>query len=350
MRKSVRWGIIGAGGIARRRTLPVMCDVANAEVIGIMDANASCLPEIANEYQIPYYYSNEDELLKNPDIDAVYIATPVCFHKEQALKALSAGKHLLLEKPIALTLEDAKELTVAADISGKKTGIGMVMRFHPGHEEMRKIIRSGGIGDIVFSRLQLTCWFPYMENNWRQSKKTGGGGALVDMGVHCIDLIRFLLGEEVTAAYGEIYNRTFPYEVDDSADCILTMSHGDRVFFDVHFNIPDDAATGRIEIYGTKGSLIADGTVGQADVGCIQLIQSDPNAGYESAQNRSNGQKTIVEYPHDNIYASQIRAFSDAILNDAKVSTSFEDALQTMRVTESLYRSGKFHEKISIEA
>lgn len=350
MRKSVRWGIIGAGGIARRRTLPAMCDVANAEIIGIMDANASCLPEIANEYQIPYYYSSEDELLKNPDIDAVYIATPVCFHKEQALKALSAGKHILLEKPIALTLTEAEQLVEAAKKSGKKAGIGMVMRFHPGHRKMREIVRSGEIGDIVFSRLQLTCWFPYMENNWRQSKKTGGGGALVDMGVHCIDLIRFILGEEVTAAYGEIYNRTFSYEVDDSADCVLTMSNGDRTFFDVHFNIPDDAAAGKIEIYGTKGSLIADGTVGQEDVGCIQLIQSDPNVGYKSEQKRAAGLRTNVEYAHENIYASQIRAFSDAILNDTEVSTSFEDALQTMRVTEALYRSGKIHEKVSIGA
>jgi len=338
--QKIKWGIIAAGGIARRRTLPAIHLVKNAEVIGIMDSNTSLLEDIAKEYHIPNCYDSAEALLENEEIDAVYVASPVCFHKEHAIKTLQAGKHLLLEKPIGLDLEEAKEIMEIAEQSDRKVGIAMIMRFHQGHREMKKIIENGGLGDIVSCRAQLTCWFPDMENNWRQHWKTGGGGALVDMGVHCIDLLRFLLDDDVDRVYGEIGTRTFQYEVDDSADCLLHMKKGASCYVDVHFNIPDEAANGMLEIYGTKGSFIANGTIGQDGKGEIKFTAVSGQEGYNSQQVRDTGMgaKDFV-YEFKNPYAQQITEFSDAILNDGPVSTPLRHVFKTMQIVDALYKS-----------
>lgn len=114
MGRKVNWGIIAAGGIARRRTLPAMKDVPNAVITGIMDKNQKVLDEISEEYKITDTYTEEQELLNNPQIEAVYVASPVCFHKKQALEVLHAGKSLLLEKPLAMNEEDAREIVQTA--------------------------------------------------------------------------------------------------------------------------------------------------------------------------------------------------------------------------------------------
>ncbi len=337
--KKVKWGIIAAGGIARRRTLPAMHLVDNAEIIAVMDTNNTALQEIKEEYSIPYCYDNVDDLLANDEVEAVYIASPVCFHKEQAIKAINAGKHILLEKPIALDINEAKEIMAAAKSTDKKVGIAMIMRFHQGHIAMKEAIARGEIGDIVSCRAQLTCWFPDMENNWRQIKRLGGGGALVDMGVHCIDLLHYILDDDFDRVYGEVGTKTFKYEVDDSADCILHTKKGATCFVDTHFNIPDEAANGVLEIYGTKGSFLCSGTISQEGKGNITITTTASDAGYDSAQVRTTDNNKVFEYTFKNPYAEQITEFSDAIINDTRVSTTLDDAFKTMEIVEALYMS-----------
>ena len=181
MGRKVNWGIIAAGGIARRRTLPAMKDVPNAVITGIMDKNQKVLDEISEEYKITDTYTEEQELLNNPQIEAVYVASPVCFHKKQALEVLHAGKSLLLEKPLAMNEEDAREIVQTALKKGQTAGVAMVMKHHPAHRKMKKLIESGVIGDIVSCRAQLNCWFPDMEGNWRQKKATAGGLSSVNI-------------------------------------------------------------------------------------------------------------------------------------------------------------------------
>ena len=335
MGRKVNWGIIAAGGIARRRTLPAMKDVPNAVITGIMDKNQKVLDEISEEYKITDTYTEEQELLNNPQIEAVYVASPVCFHKKQALEVLHAGKSLLLEKPLAMNEEDAREIVQTALKKEQTAGVAMVMKHHPAHRKMKKLIESGVIGDIVSCRAQLNCWFPDMEGNWRQKKATAGGGALVDMGTHCIDILKYLLDDHVEWVFGDIGTRTFSYEVDDSADCILHMKKGATCYIDVHFNIPDEAAK------GIKGSLLASGTIGQDGQGEVYLNQC-ATEGYDSNQKRKeNGLGQKVDYERENIYGRQIEEFSKAIEEGLTVSTSFEDAFETVKIIDALYKSSK---------
>lgn len=342
MKHRVNWGIIAAGGIARRRTLPAMDHVDNARVIAVMDTNEAAVQAIANEYRIPYAYTNAQDLINNPEVDAVYVASPVCFHKEQALAVLAAGKHLLLEKPLGMDAAEAQEILAYAKSVNCKSGVAMVMKHHPGHEAIRELIASGALGEVVSCRAQLNCWFPDMEGNWRQKKATAGGGALMDMGIHCIDLLRYLTGDDVQWVFGDIATKTFSYEVEDSADCILHMKKGFSCYVDAHFNVPDEAAKGMLEIYGTKGSVLAQGTIGQDGKGEIFVNYCGDAQGYNSQQARvAQGLGVKLDYQWEDIYGKQIRDFSRAILENGTVMTSMEHACETIRITDALYQSAK---------
>ncbi len=350
MSKKIKWGIIGAGGIARRRTLPSMKFCENAEIVAIMDKDTAALKSMQEQYGINAVYTEEDDLINDENVEAIYVATPVCFHKTQALKVLNANKHLLLEKPIGLNLTEAEEIMACAKASSSKLGIGMIMKMHPAHQKIRELIARGDLGDIVNCRAQLTCWFPDMENNWRQKFATGGGGALVDMGIHCIDLLRYLLDDEVVSVYGDVATKTFKYEVDDSADFMMRMASGANCFVDVHFNIPDNAAKGVLEIYGTKGSVLASGTISQDGGGEVILTLSDQTDGYNSQQNREDASPSrLLDFAREPIYAKQIEHFSNAILNDTEPFTTIENAYETAKIVDAIYTSSKERKAIDVK-
>ena len=342
MEQRVNWGIIAAGGIAKRRTLPAMGQVKNAQVIAVMDTNEAAVRQIAKEYAIPYTYTDMQELLENPQVEAVYVASPVCFHKEQAFAVLDAGKHLLLEKPLGMNAEEAREIQNYARSVDCKSGVAMVMKHHPGHRAIKALIAKGELGDIVNCRAQLSCWFPDMEGNWRQKKETAGGGALMDMGIHCIDLLCDLIHDQVEWVFGDIGTKTFAYEVEDSADCILHMKKGAACYVDAHFNVPDESVKSMLEIYGTKGSVLAQGTIGQEGKGDIYVNYGPSQKAYDSQQVRdADGLGVRLEYDWENIYGCQIQAFSQAILEDGPVMTSMEQACETLRITDALYASAR---------
>lgn len=350
MKKIIKWGIIGAGGIAKRRTLPAMAQVGNAEIIAIMDKRMDDMVELSKEYNIQNIYQDEEDLLKNPDVEAVYVASPVCFHKEQAKKVLAAGKHLLLEKPLGLNLEEAKEIVELSQKANVKAGAAMVMRFHDGHRKIKDMVQNGDLGQIVSCRAQLTCWFPDTQNNWRQLKIKSGGGALMDMGIHCIDLLSYILNDEVEQVGGFIDTKTFHYEVEDSASIMMKMKKGAVCYVDNYFNIPDEAAKCLFEIYGTKGSIIANRTIGQDGEGTINVRVSEQPSGYQSTQNRNEiPSEKMLEFEKCNIYAKQIESFSKCILKDTQPEITMETAYKTMEVIDYAYLAAKEEKILTIK-
>jgi len=168
----IKWGVIGCGGIADRRTLPGMMLADNAELVAVMDADKAAADRVAAKYGAKYAFDNYDELLKLDEIQAVYIASPVFCHKEQCIAAAKAKKDILIEKPMGLTVAEAEELAAVCEAEGVKLGVGFMMRFHSYHQKMRELIAAGKLGEIVSARAQLTCWYPEMENCWRQERLT----------------------------------------------------------------------------------------------------------------------------------------------------------------------------------
>lgn len=337
--KKVKWGVIGCGGIADRRTIPGMMLAANAELVAVMDANLAAAERVKEKYGAAYAFDRYEDLLACKEIDAVYIASPVFAHKEQAYAAANEKKHILLEKPLGVTLEDSLAIIEHCEAQGVKLGAGFMMRFHAYHQAIKKLIAAGKIGEIVSMRAQFSCWYPKMENCWRQDKALSGGGALMDMGIHCIDLLQYISGLSAVECMGYAHNQIFGYNADDSASVIMKMNNGALAYVDSNFNIPDSAARNPLEFYGTKGSILALGTLAQEETGTVEILSCD-GGDYDAQQNRSLVKSETLTVEFGNMYTKEIEAFSDAILQNTEPPVSGRNTLSVQKVIDAVYRNG----------
>lgn len=337
--KKVRFGIIGAGGIADRRVLPAMLNAKNAEIMAVMEINAEQAEKLRQKYNAKYAYTNEEELLKNPEIDAVYIASPVVFHARQAKLAADYGKHVLLEKPIAMTTEEGEDVLRYCQEKGIKIAAGFMMRFGAHIMNMKKAVQEGKIGQVVSGYAQFTLWLPKEEGNWRQVKAKSGGGALMDMGVHCIDLMEYILDARVkqVAAFNDTV--VFDYDVEDSSLVILRMDNGAQCVVQTNFNIPDEVAKWRMEFFGTKGRLMGSNVIGQNDGGTLTGIFMDNVPGYNAQQDHVDAKGVEIEGEFGNMYTREVESFADSILNDKPLVVPATDALHVQKVIAAAYES-----------
>jgi predicted dehydrogenase len=312
----------------------------NAELIAVMEVNAELTEKLRVKYNAKRGYTSYHELLADPEIEAVYIASPVVCHKEQAIAAAAAGKHILLEKPAALTIADGEEILAAAKKAGVLIASGFMMRYHGYHQKVKQMITDGEIGEVVSARAQLTCWYPEIEGAWRQDKAKSGGGALMDMGVHCIDLIEYILGSKTVMTCGFNDTRTFTYNVDDSSNILIKLENGAVAYVDSHFNIPDEAAFCRMEFYGTGGSILCAGPIGQVEGGEVRAVISHAG-GYDAAQDRSTSGSFKVEAELGNMYQKEIESFGRSISEGAPLTVPLEDAIHVQKVALAAYAASE---------
>jgi len=339
MTKKVRWGVIGAGGIADRRTIPGMMLCDNAELVAVMEINMELAEKCRAKWGCKKAYDSEAALLADPEVDAVYIASPVFLHAKQAMAAADAGKHILIEKPLAMTAEEGQKVVEHCKEKGVLIAAGLMMRFGAYVQAMKKAVAEGKIGRPVSGYAQFTGWYPDMPGNWRQSKKNGGGGAMMDMGVHCIDLMQYILGTKAkdVAAFNDTIS--FHYDVEDTSTVLMRMENGAQCVVQSNFNIADDAAKWRIEIFGEEGRLIGDTVIGQVDGGKLDAMFLGKQGGYDAQQDKKDGQRTEIQVEFGNMYAREIESFSNSILTGAPVEVPAEEAVQVQRIMEAAYRS-----------
>ncbi len=340
MRK-IKWGVIGCGGIADRRTLPGMMLADNAELVAVMDTNAEFAENVKAKYNAKYAFTSAEELLALPEIEAVYIASPVAFHKAQAFAAADAKKHILIEKPVALTSGEAEEIAVYCKKAGVKLGVGFMMRFHAYHQAIKNLIDEGRLGQIVSMRGQFTCWYPEIPGAWRQKKSSSGGGAMVDMGVHAIDVLQYVSGLKAETVTGFASNLVFNYEVEDSCNAVIKMDNGAAMYIEANFNIPDAAASCRLELYGTRGSILAEGTLSQVEAGKVEVRLADDSLGYNAQQDIAELNTEELEVTFGNMYTKEIEGFGNAIINDTEVPVPADEAIFNQKVVEAVYESSK---------
>jgi predicted dehydrogenase len=334
----IKWGVIGGGGIADRRTIPGMLLAQNAELAGIMEVNEALARQLEQKYQVKAYTTVE-ELMADCDCEAVYIASPVVYHKDQILAAADAGKHILVEKPVALTSKDAQEAVEYCDQKGVLLAAGFMMRFAAYHQKIKQWIIEGRLGNIVNASGQFTCWYPDIEGAWRQKKDLAGGGALMDMGVHVIDLLQYAMDSRIKRVGAFCNTKTFNYEVDDSASLLVQFENGANGCIHANFNIPDEASKWRIEFYGTKGRIIGDETIGQAEGGEVDALFVGGDAAYDAAQDKRTAGKQDAKVEFGNMYTKEIESFSASVLNKRPLECPARDAVFVQKVAEAAYLS-----------
>ncbi len=338
--KKVRWGVIGAGGIADRRTIPGLLKAANAELTAVMEIHADDAERLRLKHGAKRACTTEEELLADPEIDAVYIASPVVFHARQARMAAAAGKHILLEKPIAMSVDEGEELLDFCRRRGVLVAAGLMMRFGSQVLNMKQAVAAGKIGQVVSGYSQFTLWCPPEPGNWRQVKSQSGGGCLMDMGVHCIDLIEYITGMRTKRIAAMNETISFDYDVEDTSTVLLELDNGAQCVVQTNFNIPDEAAKWRLEFFGTRGRLLGDTIIGQNDGGRVNAVFLESNTAYDATQNHADDPGIELEAEFGNMYTREIESFSDSILNGTPLTAPASDALHIQKLLSAAYRSG----------
>ncbi len=332
----IKWCVIGAGGIADRRTIPALISDENNQLVAVMDRTPKTAERIGEKYGVKYY-SDVDEMLKNNVCDAVYIGTPVALHYQQAMTCLNYGANVFLEKPITMDGNSAKELVDNFKKQGKLLFVGYMMKYHNLHQKARRIISSEGIGQPVNARLQFSCWYPEIPNAWRQKKALGGGGAVMDLAVHCIELAEFLLKDEIVQVKSMCESLTFSYEVEDSSVILFKTKKGTLGSIEVNFNIPDACSESKLEVYGTKGYIICKGTLGQEEVGKMEYLYS-PQGDYEAQQTRTTAKPKKFNGKKGNLYLKQLRDFCKQIKAGKNDYATAVKAVHVQDVVDKIYQ------------
>jgi predicted dehydrogenase len=312
---------------------------SNAELVAVMEVDKAVAERLRLKYGARRAYTDAAALIADTEVDAIYIASPVVHHKEQALMAIAAGKHVLVEKPIALTTVEGNEVLEAAKAKGVLAASGFMMRYHCFHHMMKESVAQGRLGKIVSARAQLTCWYPEIEGAWRQKRGLSGGGALMDMAIHCVDLIQYVLGSEAETVVAFSGTNTFSYEVEDSGTILFRTGDGAFCTVESYFNIPDKAARCRFEVYGTGGSMLAEGTIGQEQAGRLEILLTEENKAYDQGQSRMDAVPFVAELEVGNLYTKEIESFSASILIGAPVEVPLADAIQVQRIIEAAYEA-----------
>ncbi len=320
----LKWGVIGAGGFADRRVIPQILEAKGCELEAVMVRDRERAEKIAGKHGAKKAYDSVEKLLEDAEIDAVYICTPLYLHREHALLAAGKGKHILCEKPMALNQRECEEMIAVCREAGVKLMIGFMMRFHPVHRKAKELVEKGTLGDIVLANIQNFLWYPRTEGAWRQTPELGGGGALMDVGSHCIDLLSFLLGE-VKKVSGTVANAIFDYPVEDTSLLTLQFKGGAHGVVENSFAIPH--RENHLEIYGSKGTLLISRSIGPFKDFQMKLITEE-------------GEKIFV-IPYEDPYRKEFEEFVKAVEEDTLPPIPGEAGKENIKIIEAAYLSSR---------
>jgi len=306
MSKIVNWLVVGVGDITRKRVLPAIAAHDRSRLRGIVTRS----PAKAAPYGCPAYATLE-EALRDPEIDAVYVGTPVALHARQTVAALQAGRAVLCEKPMAMNYPEARDMVTAARDTGQLFGVAYYRRLYPNLQRAKALLAAGAIGQPVFCQATSHSWVPpgIEPDYWRFGPALAGGGPLYDIASHRIDLMNFLFGNPVQAA-GAASNAVHQYAVEDNATVLIEYPRGVRGMVDVrwHSKVERD----EFRIVGTDGA--------------IELTPL--NSGRLTWP---GGTEELP--PHANLHYPLVAHFADALLDGTPLLSTGETALWTDWVT-----------------
>ena len=325
MAKKVRWGVLGVAKIAVTKVIPGMQQGSLCEIAAIASRDLARASEAASSLGIAKAYGSYEDLLADPGIDAVYIPLPNHLHVPWSIKAAEAGKHVLCEKPISLTVKECRKLIEVRDATRVKIGEAFMVHSHPQWLRAREIVRSGEIG-AVRSIIGAFSYFNDDPGNVRNVVDYGGGG-LMDIGCYPITTARFVLGKE-PARVQALIERDPKFGTDRLTSALLDFGDCQSIFMCstqlVNYQ--------RMQILGTKGRIEIEIPF-NAPPDRPSRIYVDIGGDFLGTTIRTE------EIPTANQYTLQGDAFSRAILEGGEVPTTLENALGNMAVIEALFRS-----------
>jgi predicted dehydrogenase len=252
---SVRWGLIGAGDIAQKRVAPALRDVSRSRLLGVARADAERAEAFARSFGADRWYRDYRELLADPEVDAVYVATPVHLHAEQTIAAAEAGKHVLCEKPMALDVAECDRMIAAARRHGVRLGVAYYRRFYPVVDRIKALLAAGEIGTPVLCQANAFEWLDMPADHprgWFLRKAESGGGPMFDFGCHRIEVLLNLFGNARRVS-GLLANVFFARDVEDTAAALFEFEQGTCAMLAVTHATSEPRDT--LDVFGTRGAI-----------------------------------------------------------------------------------------------
>jgi predicted dehydrogenase len=312
----IRWGILGVAKIATTKVIPAMQRASNVEVAAIASRDLNKASTAAAQLGIPRAYGSYEELLADPSIDAIYNPLPNHLHVPWSIRAAEAGKHVLCEKPIALSVAEARELIAARDKAGVKVGEAFMARTHPQWLRAAEIVRSGRIGEPRV----VSGYFSYFNRDPKNVRNIAsiGGGAIMDIGCYPITLSRMIFNAEPVAMHAFL-DRDPEFKTDRLASVILQYPQGHASFTCSTQLVPYQ----KMHIFGTTGRIEIEIPFNAPPDKLTRIFVNDE----------------VEEFPVCDQYTTQGELFSRAILEGTEVPVPLEDALKNMTVIEKILAS-----------
>jgi len=321
VRDTVRWGLIGCGDIADKRVAPALRETPGSALVAVARAQAELAAEFAARHGAARFYADWRELLRDREIDAVYVATPVRLHAEQAVAAAEAGKHVLCEKPMALDLAGCERMLAAAHSHGVRLGVAYYRHHYPAVARLRELIASGEIGRPVLARAEAFEPFdppPGHPRSWLLRKAESGGGPMMDFGCHRLEVLLDLLGP-IEETRGFLSNVRFrEREVEDTAVAHLRFRSGAQAVLTVTHAASERRDT--LDVFGTDGSA----HVAVLNEGGLRIVTAD-------------GTREERHPPHANLHQPLVEDFVAAVRDGRDPAVTGEIGLEVSRALAAIY-------------
>ncbi len=315
----LRWGLIGASAIAAERMIRAF-RANGGEAVAVLSANAERAAAYAGKHAIARATTSLNELVESQDVDAVYVSTTNELHRDQVFAAAAAGKHVLCEKPLALTLADARAMVTQCRKRGVVMGTNHHLRNAATHRAMREAIQQGRIGKPLFARVFHSVFLPVHLQGWRVERPDAGGGVIFDITVHDADTLRFVLADEPNSVVAMTSQGGMAHEgLADGVMGVIRFSSG--VLAQFHDGFTTKYAPTGFEVHGEAGSLIGRDCMSQAPKGDVILRTA---AGEEE-----------LKLDHEDLYARSVRLFQDAVAGRGAPSATGEDGIKSLSVAVS---------------
>ncbi len=328
----MQWIFSGGSTVASEFMLAAVRAQEDSDVTWLVSSSAEHAARFSHDHQIPKFTSSLDEALSDSDTSCVYISSTNDKHYAQSKAAIDAGKHVLCEKPLALTIDEAKQMVSAAGHADLVFATNHHLRCSGSHRAIRKLISAGEIGEVLSVRVHHAVHLPKNLRTWRINDVKGGGGVIPDITVHNADIVRFLLSEDPVAVVAQSAASGMGRGVEDSCMSVWSMPSGAMVMS--HESFTHRFADTGIEIHGTRGSIVATGVMTQQPVGSVSL-------------RNVNGTK-LVPFSNHSLYSRGVADFVSAVKSKGVPAASGSDGVKSLAVALAVREAANKGQLVSV--
>lgn len=330
--QTLGWGIVGLGRIASAQIAPAIAASPRSTLVTAVSRDQGRAEEFAKAHGADKATSDYASMLADPQVSAVYIATPNALHAEQVVAAARAGKHVLCDKPLATTVSEAERCLDECRAAGVRLGITFQTRNHDGLAEAAELVRAGGIGKVTVAEVSMSAG-RNLPRGWRTDPSLAGLGTLNNIGVHAFDVLRYLLGSEVREVTALVGSEP-GFQVDTTALVLLRFADGTLAYVNANQSVPHNRDD--IVLYGTEGRILAQNLSRPGRDGTVGFITRD-------------GERVVDGASHD-AYRRTIDAFAEAVLDGRDPSPSGQDGLRSVQLTTAIAESISDHRVVTLPA